>query len=126
MKGRGVKGIALLVLLIAIILLIPGATTIEAEPQGSTRFSTAIGSHAAENDLWFTLVASTVLHFRNLSQGLFPRAAREPGNRSFTPNRAVERRVAEKDTPLEPGTILLFGMGLIALTYGLKFQMFKR
>jgi PEP-CTERM motif len=41
-----------------------------------------------------------------------------------TPDRPGE--VAAKDTPLEPGTILLFGMGLIALTYGLKFRMFKR
>lgn len=123
MKGRAVKGIALLVLCIAIILLIPGATTIEAEPQGSTRISNAIGAHAAENDLWFTLVASTVLH---LSQGSLPRVAREPGIPSMKPNRAVEHRVAENDTPPEPGTILLFGMGLIALTYRLKFRIFKR
>lgn len=126
MKGRAVKGIALLVPFIAIILLIPGTTTIEAEPQGSTRISNAIGSHTAENDLWFTLVASAGHHLRNLSQGSLPRTARELGNPSITPNRAVDHRVAEKDTPPEPGTILLFGIGLIALTYRLKFRIFKR
>lgn len=120
------KWIAHVVLCIAIISLTPAGTTIGTEPLGSTRIPEAIGSHAAVNELWSTLVASTVYHLPNLPQGSLPRAAREPGNPSVTPNRPGEYRIAEKDTLLEPGTLLLFGMGLIALTYGWKYQMFKR
>jgi len=121
-----VKWIALVELIITIITLIPASTTIGVEPRGSTRISGAGGSHTVVSDLWSTLIVSTVYHLWKPSQGPPPRAARGLGNSSATPGRPGEHRVAEKDTSPEPGTILLFGFGLIALTYGVKFRMFKR
>jgi hypothetical protein len=120
-----VKWIALVALIIAIISLIPASTTIGVEPQGSTRISGAGGSHPVMSDKWSTLIVSTVHHPWKPSQGPLPRTASGPGFSSITPDPG-EHRVAEKDTSPEPGTILLFGMGLIAMTYGLKFRMFKR
>jgi len=121
-----VKWIVLVALIIAIISLLPASTTIGVEPQGSTRISDTGGSHAIVNDLWSTLDVSTVYRLRKPVQGPPPRAAMGPGITSITADRPGEHRVTAKDTPPEPGTILLFGMGLIALTYGLKFRMFKR
>jgi len=125
-RRKGVKWIALVALIIAIISLIPASTTIGVEPQGSTRISGAGGSHTVVSDLWSTLIVSTVHHLWKPSQGPPLRTARGPRFSSVTPDRPGEHRVAEKDTSPEPGTILLFGMGLIAVTYGLKFRMFKR
>jgi len=121
-----VKWIALVALIIAIISLIPASTTIGVEPQGSIRISGAGGSHTVVSDLWPALIVSTVHHHWKPSQGPPPRTARGPGFSSVTPDRLGEHRVAENDTSPEPGTILLFGMGLIAMAYGLKFRMFKR
>ena len=117
--------IARVVLCIAILALIPGPTTIGMEPEGFASIPDAIGSHAPVKVMSSSFVAA-VDPLRDQPEGPLPPAAREPGIPSVTPDRPGEHLVTEKDALLEPGTLLLFGMGLIALTYGWKYQMFKR